>query len=369
MIPLHKVFMPGDIIDQIEKILYSGQLTYGRYTEEFEKKLIDFIGNPLLITTSNNNNALQVALSIIDIYKGDEIIASPMSCLATNQPIITSGAKVVWADIDPCTGTLDPDEVKKKITRNTKAIIHYHWCGYPGYIDEINSLAKQYDIRVIEDATEAFGAEYKGKKIGSTNSDIVCFSFQPVRIPNTIDGGAISFNNKNLYLKAVLAQDYGIDRKRFRDKLGEINKNCDIAIKGYNAKMNEFSGYIGIKQMENVKHLLSIQRDNADFFNSHFRDSNLKCLEISNREILPSFWVYTLLIEDIDTYLKYCREHGIYTSKVHLRNDYYSCFGAGLCEDLKGVDYFSRRELCIPSGWWVRAEDREYISETIRKAI
>ena len=99
------------------------------------------------------------------------------------------------------TGTLDPESVKQKITSKTKVIFHNHFCGYPGYIDEINSVGQDYGIPVVDDAIEAFGSEYKGKKIGNTGTDVTIFSFQAVRLPTTIDGGAIIFKDKTLYEK------------------------------------------------------------------------------------------------------------------------------------------------------------------------
>ncbi len=254
MIPLYKVFMPEETSLEVAKVLNSGQLAYGKYTQQFELKLQQFIKNPNVLTISGNS--ILFALKLLDIKEGDEVIVSPMSCLMTTQPIAYIGAKIVWADIDSETGTLDPISVELKITSKTKAIIHYHWAGYPGYIDEINDLAKEYDIPVIEDATESFGAEYKGKKLGNTGTDIVCYSFTPVRLPNAIDGGGLAFNNKNLYEKALLMRDLGIERKSFRDDFGEISEQCDITIAADSSTMNNISGLVGAHQMNHLDSLL-----------------------------------------------------------------------------------------------------------------
>jgi len=110
VIPLYKVHMPTDLTEEVGRILYSGQLASGKYSRMFEEKLKEYLGNPYVITTSTNNLALQIAFDLLGLSLGDEVIASPMSCLASNQPVITNRGTLVWADIDPQTGTLDQDQ-------------------------------------------------------------------------------------------------------------------------------------------------------------------------------------------------------------------------------------------------------------------
>ncbi|MFA6142007.1 MAG: DegT/DnrJ/EryC1/StrS family aminotransferase [Candidatus Omnitrophota bacterium] len=136
MIPLYKPYMPAEL-PELNAILHSGALAYGEKGKQFEQKLSSFIGIEQLIIVNSFNSAVLVALSTLGIKSGDEIIASPMACLSSNQPPVTIGTKVIWADVDPATGTLDPESVKQKITSKTKAILHNHFCGYPGYIDEL----------------------------------------------------------------------------------------------------------------------------------------------------------------------------------------------------------------------------------------
>lgn len=232
-------------LSELDNILHSGALSYGKWGKKFECSLCEFIGNDYLLTTNSYASAIQLALTVLGLSFGDEVITSPMSCLASNQPLLTFGLKIVWADIDPKTGTLSPDSVKEKITSKTKLIFHNHFCGYVGYVDEINSIGKQFGIPVIDDCVEAFGAKYKGKYMGNLGTDFTIFSFQTIRLPNTIDGGAISFKDKKKYDKAFLMRDFGIDRTAFRDINGEISPECDISMKGYGMTMSEISSYIG----------------------------------------------------------------------------------------------------------------------------
>src|SRR5574344_274997 len=150
MQPLFKPDMASEL-PELRNILNSGSLSYGKWGKEFENRLAHFIGNSNILTTSSYTSAIYVALSALGIKPGDEVIASPMCCLASSQPLLTYGLKIIWADIDPRNGTLDPDSVRKKITCNTKLIVHNHFCGYTGYVDEINEIGLHYGIHVMDD--------------------------------------------------------------------------------------------------------------------------------------------------------------------------------------------------------------------------
>lgn len=355
MIDLFKVYMPDNLnASAINDILRSGKLTSGVYLKQFEKKLQDFIGNPYVMVTANNNYASLISLALCNIKNGDEVIASPMACLASTQPILNFGAKVVWADIDPKTGSLDPEDVKRKINSKTKAILHYHWGGYPGYIDEINELGRLHGIIVIDDAIESFGSEYKGHRMGNTGTDITTFSFQTVRLPNSIDGGAIAFKSKDVYEKAIKMRDFGITRSTFRDHLGEISPESDIADIGYNALMNEVNAFLGNYIIDDVDKLIERQRANAIIWDEYFNNSIHKLSFRS--EILPNNWIYSYLSPTQMHDMSRFREQGVYASKVHLRNDHYTSFGS-FNNDLLGVNYFAEHQLSVPSGWWVTKND------------
>jgi len=348
---LFKVYSPQEAIAiELENILKSGQLTSGVYARIFEKQLQEYIGNPYVMLTGSNTYASLIAMALCEIKNGDEVVASPMACLASNQPVLNFGGKLVWADIDPTTGTLDPDEVRKKITTKTKALLHYHWGGYPGYVDEINAIGKEFDIPVIDDAIESFGSEYKGNKMGNLNTSITIFSFQTVRLPNSVDGGAIAFSNEATYKKALRMRDFGIDRATFRDSLGEISTRSDISHLGYNAIMNELNAFIGSKVMEKTPPLIDLQRFNARYWDRYCKEAGYKTLG-ARTEINPNYWIYSFLTPNQIADLQKLRMEGYYASKVHLRNDYYSCFGK-FDDSLRGVKEFSQNQLSVPSGWW-----------------
>lgn len=348
MIPLYKPFMPE--LPHLDEILNSGKLAYGNFGKKFEKKLAEFISVDNIITTNSFNMALLVALTTLGIKTGDSVIASPMACLASTQPLLSAGLKILWADVDPKTGTLNPMSVKELIKFNPKVIIHNHFCGYIGHIDEINQIGKNHNIPVIDDGIEAFGSEYKGKKLGNVGTDITVFSFSPVRIPNTVDGGAIVFNDKKLYEKSILIRDAGIDREKFRDEIGEINPDYDISIVGHSATMSELNSYIGLQQMNFVEEIIQKQRANARFLREKFI-LEIDLIPILNENTNPNFWVFGTLSNNKQETIARLREKGIYASGVHINNNRYSVFGE--YHELIGVEEFYSKFVALPSGWWI----------------
>jgi perosamine synthetase len=352
MIPIYKPFMPEGIDEEIQKILHSGQLGFGQYGKAFEDSLKDFVGNPYILTVSSYNQAMLIALSCLGLGEEDEVIASPVSCLASNQPFAVKGIKVVWADVDPLTGTMNIDDVRSKISNKTKAIFHNHFCGYVGNIHAINALGKAHNIPVVDDAIEAFGSKYGSKYIGNLVTTITVFSFQTVRLPNTIDGGALAFSDKEMFEKAKLIRDYGINRTKFRTEQGEINPDCDIALEGYGGLMSELNSFIGYKQMGQVADLLHRQKLNAQ----NWTDTLKQNTEVRPLLLLegtePNYWVFGTLCDNKQESINKFRRDGFYATSVHINNNIYSVFGKPV--ELEGVNRFMDHYVALPSGWWIK---------------
>lgn len=349
MIPLYKPFMVD--LPELKDILNSGKLSYGHYGQKFENRLKEIIGSENLITISSFNMAILVVLTTLNLKSGDSVIASPMACLSSTQPLISFGLNVLWADVDPIRGTLDPKSVKNLAQKfNTKAIFHNHYCGIVGHIDEINSIGHEFNIPVIDDCIEAFGSKYKGKILGNVGTDVTIFSFNPVRYPNTIDGGAIVFKNNNYYSLSKIVRDAGIDRTLFRDDNGEINENYDINQKGHSATMSEVNSYIGFQQLSYFDYLIKKQNENGNkWLKEPLIQNGLQ--PIISSEFESNYWVFGVLTNEKKSTILRFREKGYYASGVHTSNNKYSVFNYKVF--LPGVDKFNRSFVAIPSGWWV----------------
>lgn len=356
MIPLFKPFVPD--LPDINKVLKSGNLGYGEYTKLFENQLKKLFNNEFLMATNSYSSAIEVMLNTLGITQGDEIIMSPMCCLASTQPYVSKGIKIIWADIDPKTGTLSPESVENRISDKTKLIVHNHFCGFPGYINEINRIGKKHDILVLDDGIECFGSKYNGNLIGNCGTDITIFSLSAVRIPNTIDGGIIIFQQESLYKKALITADLGIDRSKFRDCLGEIDVNCDVSTIGTSAKMSNVNGYIGFEYLKHLNGLLSKQYENSKKWDETTK-GKLDKIVINNSE--PNYWVYGILVKDKLKTIKHFRDLGLYASGVHIDNSRYSVFGHS--DRLPGVVEFENSFVAIPCGWWLSEGDIKYDEE------
>lgn len=349
MYPLFKPYIPK--LPKLKKVLRSGQLTYGSYTKGFERALSVFFDNEKVIALNSFSSAIDVVIKCLELKSGDEIVMSPMACLSSTMPFLARNLKIVWADIDPARGTLDPRSVEKKITKRTKLIVHNHFCGYPGYIDEINEIGHRNGILVVDDCIESFGSTYKGKVLGNCGSDISIFSLSAVRIPNTIDGGIVVFRDASYYKKSLLIRDLNINRDEFRKTNGEINENYDINDIGYSAMMSNVNGYIGLEQMKHLGRLIKQQRENAKRWENKLSRTEEVSI-ITAEDAIPNYWVFGILVNDKESAIKRFRDMGFYASGVHINNNIYSIFKDN--STLPGVEEFNRHFIALPCGWWMK---------------
>jgi perosamine synthetase len=365
-IPLYKPHIPEGLGEPVTAILSSGQIAGGPCVARFEGLLRAYLGNPWVTTTGDISTALTLCLFQAGVRPGDDILMSPLVCLSTSCPVRNLFANIRWCDVDPMTGNIDPAQLSKRITPRTRAIVVYHWAGNPADLDEIYAAARTHNLAVIEDAGEALGAEYHGKKIGASGSDYTVFSFYPNRQLTTIEGGAIACARGQDYEKLRWIKRYGIHQPSFRDGDGEINPESDIPIAGWNSYMNQVAATIGVAQMEHLAAIVARHQENGLYYDERLAAvpgaTVLKRLPKSR----SSYWVYTFLARERDGLLKRLRGEGVAASKVHLRNDLYTAFGKP-AEDLPGVDEFSAGCLSIPCGWWVTDEQRQSIASVIRQ--
>jgi dTDP-4-amino-4,6-dideoxygalactose transaminase len=323
------------------------------------------LGNEWLTSTGELSTSLALALYISGLRPGDEVLASPLTCLATVMPVANLFGKVVWCDIDQRTGGLDPLDVERRVTPRTKAILVYDWAGNPCDLGALQEVARRNGLSIVEDAGEALGAEYGGRKVGNCGVDFTVFSFYPNRHLTTGDGAAITFADPEVCARARRLKRYGIDQPSFRDAQGEISRTSDILEPGLATYLSNLAATLGLAQLPHLPQVVGRHQNNGKFY-----DRVLPSIEgittFKRRQgSLSAFWVYTFYCERRDDLLTALRARGVLASKVHLRNDLYSCFG-GAQGKLPGVDYFDLHALSIPCGWWVTDEDREYIVEALK---
>jgi dTDP-4-amino-4,6-dideoxygalactose transaminase len=360
-IPLFKVHIPKSIDEELLRVLHSGYIGQGPKVDEFEELLGEYFGNKNVLTLNAGTSGLHLALRLANVGAGDEVISTAMTCTATNMPILERGAKIVWADIDPISGLISPESIKEKITDKTKAIMVVHFGGIPCDMNEINRIAKEKNIKVIEDGAHAFGAEYEGEKIGN-HSDFIMFSLQAIKHITTIDGGLLLCKSKEDFDRGKLLRWYGIDRDQ---KRADFRCEEDILEYGYKFHMNDIAATLGIEQLKYVDDIVGKHQDNQRFYDESLKGlDGIKLIEKKDN-FKSASWLYTLHVKDRQKFMIYMDEKGIMTSRVHERNDGHTCFKDSFVE-LPGLEAFNSTQVSIPVGWWVTPEDREYISNAIK---
>ena len=359
MLPLVKPYIApcDELMPAIESVLYSGYIAEGEAAWRFEDELKNFLDNTNVLAVQSGTAALHLALLLLNIGPGDEVISTPMTSEPTNTTIAITGAKVIWADVDPNTGLLDPKSVREKITERTKAIMLVHYAGMVCNMDEFNKISEQTGIPIIEDAAHALGAKYQGKMIGS-NSRFNCFSFQAIKHLTTVDGGAISFKNIEDIAPARKLRWFGLDKNVPR-------LENDITRAGYKYGINNLIGIIGQIQLKHTPEVISKYISNGKFYDQALKGIAGVTLVPYYENTEPSYWLYTLKVEGRESFIKMLEEIEVTASPLHHRSDTHSVFAESRCE-LPNMDEWYSKFVHIPCGWWVNEEMREKIVSAIK---
>lgn len=360
MIPLVKPYIaPADkMMPAIQNVLYSGYIAESDPVWKFQKEFGEFVGNSNILMMASGTAALHIALLVLNIGPNDEVISTPMTSEPTNTTIALTGAKIVWGDVDPNTGLLDPQSVRDKITEKTKAIMLVHYAGMVCDMDEFNKISEEFNIPIIEDAAHALGSKYKGKMIGS-NSRFTCFSFQAIKHMTTVDGGAISFTNEEDVTPARKLRWFGLDKN-----VSRLENNITRA--GYKYGMNNVTATIGGVQLAHMPNILEQYIENGKFYDYALKDVPGITLIPYYKNTEPSYWLYTMKVEDRENFCKMMQENGITATPLHHRSDTHSVFSQSRCE-LPNMDEWYSKFVHIPCGWWVDEEARNKIVEAIKR--
>ena len=396
MIPLVKSVMAPNALDRVAEVFNSGHITYGSKVAEFEEALRGRIGNPHLAALNSGTSGLHLAVRLAaDTARSDgardraargsgpqgkgarktqrataegpgEVLSTPFTFEATNWSILANGHRIRWVDVDPETLNMDLDDLARKISPATRAIVIVHWAGYPVDLDRLREIvdeaesANGFRPMIVEDCAHAWGATYRGMPLGN-HGNISVFSFGPNKVLTCGAGGLISLPDDELRRRAVLLRWFGLDRQR----ADPIKYDCDIAEWGYNFYMIEINAAIGHANLEHADWALQRHRENASFYDKEL--VHVPGLEHTERtdDREPSFYVYPVKVDDRPSFLRKLIDAGIGTVVISRRNDAHSCMSTS-DEALPGLDSIHERVAYVPVGWWLSEEDRAHIVDTIR---
>jgi len=373
-IPLFKVFMSPDIDKYVIPVLKSGFITQGPKVLEFENLLSNYFNSPYLLTLNSATSADHLAIDLIKRFSGlyneerNEIISTPLTCTATNWPILANGLQIKWADINLQDLNIDLDDIYNKCNEKTLAILLVYWAGNPIAESKIKEL--KYKIRkkigycpiFIHDCAHAFGAKLDGKFLGN-DEDFFFFSFQAIKHLTCGDGGLLVCPNQMYYDQAKLIRWFGIDRNSNKK---DYRCESDIEHWGYKFHMNDISASIGISNLNHIDDILDKHRKNAKYYDENISENFKVKKLIRDSSVCSSHWIYTILVEDRDKFMDFMKDKKIIVSQVHLRNDLHTCVNE-YRDSLKNLDYISSRHVSIPVGWWLSNKEVEYIVSCVNE--
>jgi len=367
--PLFKVHIDiEDLMPRLEMVFKSGFLNEGKEVNQIRQMLKDIWELENVTMTSSCTGSLIMALKIAGVQPGSEVIAPSMTCVATNVSTEWLGAKTIWADINIETGNIDPDDVLRKITDKTRAVVCVDWAGIPCDLEKLQKICRENNIKLIQDAAHAFGSKYKNKEVCHW-ADITCYSFQAIKHITTGDGGAIVCLDNNDHEMATRLKWYGFDRDRLKDDNGNwkgARWDSNISEVGWKLNMNNIAAIIGISNLERREEIVGAHKRNAAIYTHMFQGSNLiKPLAIP-KDSDPAYWVYTVLLDETlnrDEIIEKLKEKGIHSGVVHIPNHPYDCFKN--TSNLPKTDNFAKHQICIPCGWWLGICDVQFIANTL----
>ena len=320
------VFLPSvgkDIISHLSKAIKIGWLGMGKTTKGFENQISNYLTlkNRFVVSTNTGTSALHIALKLVGIGKGDEVITPSFNYVSDHQAIQIAGAKVVMCDIKDDNLGIDCEKAEQLISKKTKAIIPLHFAGIPCDQSKVFKLGKKHDLRIIEDAMHAFGTCINGKKIGSYG-DITCFSFDPVKVITSIDGGCVVVNTKKEVEKLHHLRLLGVDKdttERYKNKRAW---DYDVVSEGYRYHLTNIMASVGISQIKNIDRFIKSRQKVCKKYNNAFEGIlDLKIPDSDFENVSP--FIYSLRVlngrrEALIEHLKKLKiEVGIHFVPVH----------------------------------------------------
>ncbi len=334
----------------------------GKFVDEFEEKFSHYCGVRFGITTNSGTTALHLALATMGLGPGDEVIIPSFTMISTANAIAYLDAEPVVVDVEPRTWNIDPDKIEAKITDRTRAIIPIHTYGHPADMDRLRAIADKYGIDIVEDAAEAHGAEYKGRKAGSFGK-MASFSFYANKIITTGEGGMIVTDDEELANRLQTLRNYGFTQERhFWHK-----------VMGFSYRMTNLQAAIGLAQFERIDELLGSRRNNAKLYNRLLGDVPGITTPPESENVKSAYWMYGVLVEDDfgigkDELRQKLADRGIETRSFFIPIHLQPIYSHLLSDQFPVSEELGRKGFYLPSASSLRPDQIEFIADVIRDA-
>lgn len=366
-IPLTKPYFDNDELQEIKKVLDSGWVAQGPKVKEFEDKVAALLGVPYVISVSNCTAALHLSLLSLGISKGDEVLVADYTYPATGHSVVYCGAKPRFVDIDIKTYNIDPDLIYKKITKKTKAIIPVHTFGQSAEMDLIMDIAREYNLKVIEDAACAFGAKYKGRFAGIIG-DIGCFSFHARKGITTGEGGMIATTNKEIAETVRRLSVFGMQTAWAREKSKfMVPIFTDI---GYNYKISDITAAVGVAQLQKLERIIKKKQALAKYWDEQLEKIDGIQPPYVSHNCTHIYQTYVALVDkriDRNKIIELLKDQGIQTQIGTYSSIVQPVYRSkDRCPN--SLEVF-QRALALPMYYMLREEDIDIVASCVRKTL
>tara|TARA_B100001027_G_scaffold216711_1_gene193952 strand:+ start:1100 stop:2272 length:1173 start_codon:yes stop_codon:yes gene_type:complete len=368
-------------IKSVEKVLKSDYLTTGPFIQKFEKSISNYVKSKYAVGVNSATSGLHLACASLVITKGDIVWVAANSFVASANAAIYMGAKVEFIDINLETFNIDIDFLKKKILKTPKknlpkALIVVHFAGYPCDLKEIKRISDKYRIKIIEDASHALGAKYMNRHIGDCKfSNITVFSFHPVKIITSAEGGIITTNNKNIYEKLMRLRNHGITRLKThmknKKKANWYYEQIDL---GFNYRLSDIHAALGLSQLNHINGFLKKRNKIAKIYNKSLKNLPIILPKVK-KNFYSSFHLYVILVQskliDRDTLYKKLIKRNIFTNFHYIPIYKHPFYRKTLKMNisLKNCETYYRKALSLPIHPRLTKKDIKLIIENLKNLI
>jgi len=372
IIPFHKPYITEEEIKAVEDVLRKGWLTYGKKSIEFEEKFKNYIGSKFAIAVNSCTACLHLALRVIGLKEGDEVIVPTITFVATAEVVRYFNAKPIMVDVERDTHLMDISKVERLITKRTKAIIPVHYAGQPVDLEPLMEIAREYKLYVIEDSAHSLPAWYKGRKIG-TFGDITCFSFYATKTLATGEGGMATTDNEEFVEKIKILRLHGISKDAWKRYTSEGTWEYDVVDLGYKYNITDVQSAIGLVQLKKLEYMWEKRKRIAEIYNKHFSEHEELIPYEVKRDRISSWHLYPLKLNlealriNRNQFIEELKKRGIHTS-VHFiplyRFTYYKNMSYR-AEDYPNSEWIFERVLSLPIYPSMTDEEIYYVVENV----
>ncbi len=367
-IPVFRPFHGEEEIEAVAEVLRSGWWGQGPKTAEFERRFAEFVGAPFAVAVNSATSALHLALLVAGV-EGGEVITSSLTFVSTNHAILYNNATPVFADVEADTLNLDPDDIERKITPRTRAILPVHYGGHPADMERINAIAAEHHLIVVEDAAHAAGSLYKGQPVGSL-SPLTCFSFHPVKNLATGDGGMITLGNAEWDARLRRLRWVGINKDTWVRSQGkdasQYSWEYDVEEIGFKCHSNDINSAIALVQLARLPQTNARRREICDLYNEGLRDLEWLQLPVERDDVFSARHNYVVRCDRRDDLAAWLREHGVATGMHYIPNHLHKMYRP-YATPLPVVEREWVRLLTLPLFPALTDEDVAYIIDVIRR--